>query len=303
MIGFFGDERADGVLAALKRSFEARGHVCRWRNVQAWTEDQFEPQFDIVVVLGMRGPSGEVARRYMAEGRLALVLELGYIKRAPGRYHGSTDHYYQLGVNGLNWVPPFACEPSRLRKLEVAFGKRGLVDGPIVVCGQVSNDASHGLGGSEAVAAWAQSAAAAMRPHARRPILWRPHPREPDMVVPGLPPAHGTLEEVLSRAWAIVTYSSNTGHEAIIAGVPVFAWPRAPYYPIVNHDLARIEDPVIPDDAVLCDYFQRLAYAQWTIPELASGVAANFIWKAINHERARLRRHSEREGGRASASA
>lgn len=79
------------------------------------------------------------------------------------------------------------------------------------------------------------------------------------------------LEADLCDAWAVVIFDSTAGLEAALAGVPVFATTECPALRMGCGDLARIEDPPMPDGdqryAVAC----VLAANQWTLDEMRAG--------------------------------
>jgi len=84
------------------------------------------------------------------------------------------------------------------------------------------------------------------------------------------------LQQDLHDAWAVVVYNSNAAVEALQAGVPVFVTcPWASTASMGLSDLSKISEPYYPVDRV--KFLWALAYRQWTLQEIASGVA----WKAL----------------------
>lgn len=73
----------------------------------------------------------------------------------------------------------------------------------------------------------------------------------------------------LKDCWAVVTWSSGAAIKAIAAGVPAFHalpnWIGAPAAKPFGSDL---ENPFLGDRLPM---FQRLAWAQWGLDEIASG--------------------------------
>ncbi len=65
-------------------------------------------------------------------------------------------------------------------------------------------------------------------------------------------------------------------------GVPVFCSRHACYAALANIDLSSIEAPVTPSLADLSAFLYRLAYAQWTLPELREGKAISFMMRQID---------------------
>jgi hypothetical protein len=76
------------------------------------------------------------------------------------------------------------------------------------------------------------------------------------------------LERVLPNAWALVTDHSNAGITALLEGVPtIFTNPARKL-----GEISEIENP--PMDR---DFFYGLAYQQWTLEEIRSGEAWNYL--------------------------
>lgn len=79
-----------------------------------------------------------------------------------------------------------------------------------------------------------------------------------------------TLEEDLANAHCMVTYSSGSGIDAILAGVPHIAMhPGSMVYPISGHSIEDINDPPKPDRT---NVLNNLAYSQWTPGEMQEGL-------------------------------
>lgn len=76
------------------------------------------------------------------------------------------------------------------------------------------------------------------------------------------------LERVLPGAWALVTDHSNAGIAALIEGIPTI------FTNTVRKlgEISKIEDP--PMDR---SFFEALAYEQWTLEEIRSGEAWNYV--------------------------
>jgi len=73
----------------------------------------------------------------------------------------------------------------------------------------------------------------------------------------------------LAGARLVVTWNSNVGHEALLAGVPVVAHGPAAY--------AELAGETLPSVDARREYFHRVAYGQWTLDEMRSGACQRFI--------------------------
>lgn len=258
MIGLYALE-TNLEVAAFADGLRAASLPFKYRNHNHFTKDQTEA-FDAVVVSGLRAQGKDILEAYSALNIPVIVIDYGYMDRVFGVGTWSTGHW-QLGLNRLGWVPPFKCPSDRFDALNITL--KSPRDGEvIIVCGQHAGDPSHGMD-SKGISDWATKAIQEMKVYGM-PVLWRPHPDSPDVKATG----HDGLsrgEMDWSKVHAIRCINSNIGHEAIIEGVKVYADDTAPY--------AGIEDRY--------EYFCRLAYAQWTLDEMRSGEAIEFIFKTI----------------------
>lgn len=239
----------------------------------AYRVGQGEPSgVSMALTDGLRIPMNKMRDEYNAMGKPVLVTDLGYVRRDLG--------YMQLGINKLNWLPSIACPSDRWDRLDVTLADRQYGD-YILITGQKPYDGSHGMGEKQLqqmYSEWVQE----IKQHTTRKIVFRPHPKYPQMVIEGAEmdvPTDinsGGLKEAISGAHCVVTYNSTSGTDALIAGVPVVAMSdTAQFYDVAEHDLANIENPRFPDNRQC--HFNRVAYAQWTVDELRNGGALEFI--------------------------
>lgn len=129
--------------------------------------------------------------------------------------------------------------------------------------------AQRGIGepGIAAPRDWARKTVNALARLTRRPVVVREHP--------GRLSAPRPLAEQLEGCWCALTWSSGAGLKALLAGVPVIhALPGWIGAAASGSDLAAIEAPAMPDRMPM---LRRLAWAQWTVEELASGEAVDCL--------------------------
>lgn len=244
---------------ALGEGFVLAGAEVSHRNVRYYageTED-----FDVVVTFALR-EGRAVLERYSAAGRPVLVADWGYLARVNHAGQAAVGHW-QISLGGLNQIPTFACPPDRFDALGLDLVERGGdPDGYVLVCGQVPGDAAHGMQADE-YRAWLSDQVGRYEN-----IVYRPHPRG-GIDLPGIESDRRPLTESLSGARLVVTYNSNVGHEALMAGVPVAASGPAAY--------AELAGEALPTAAMRRAYFNRVAYGQWTRDEMRSGRCQRFI--------------------------
>lgn len=230
---------------------------------------------DIAVVFGIGKknvpisfPRGHVITSQLTQEKDVIIIERGFVQR---------EDYFMVGFNGLNNRADF--------KLDVAhqsdrWGALGVKLKPfqnkgenIVVCGQVPSDASVQ---NVDIIKWCAETCTSLRQRTSKTVVFRPHPlalnRTPAMLgVVNSPNQY--LKEDLADAMVCVTYNSNAAVEAIIEGVPAMSFdPGSMAWDITSHELAYVEKPFFPSDAIRQQWANNLAYTQWNKDEFESGL-------------------------------
>lgn len=77
------------------------------------------------------------------------------------------------------------------------------------------------------------------------------------------------LAHDLRDCWCVVTWSSNAATEALLAGLPAIVCGPAHILAAVCN--RHLEDAVEPVRRLREPAFERLAWSQWTLDEIASG--------------------------------
>ena len=194
-----------------------------------------------------------------------LVLERGYI--------GDRQKYISCGFNGLNGKANFMNKglgdfrSKHFQHLMQPFIKnRGNY---IVIMGQMENDASVKYIGFNN---WLDDTFRQLKNITDRKIYYRPHPLSINQhVTEGLEVIHGDLHHVIQKAHCVVTLNSNSGVDTILAGVPCVSMDRGSMiYDVTQHNINAVIKPVFKDRQ---QWFNELAYCQWTDEEMASGAA------------------------------
>jgi hypothetical protein len=244
--------RREGEIAVLIRRDRDHAHIYDAAGFYNWSRPKHDWRRRIIA-------------RHHALGRPVLAVNHGYLRR--GRA-------YSLGWNGINGRADFcnkvdAAERFEATGIEVAPWKSESAAGHVLVCGQTPGDPS--LYGADATL-WAEKTIAYLGRLTARPLVWRPHPNvgraAPSM--PGARTSLARLDEDLAGAHAVVTYSSSTSAMAAIQGVPIFAASDASIaWPVANREIEDVENPATPDRA---GWLRRLAYAEWTLDEIAAGL-------------------------------
>jgi hypothetical protein len=255
--------------------------------------NDYEPS-DVAIIFGIgkKGipvsfPRAKVFNGQKATGGITIVIEKGYIRR---------DEYYAVGINGLNnraYFNNLNSPGDRFKELGVEL-KSG-TDGYTLLCGQVPHDASVQ---NVLIDDWYQKIIKSLD------VVFRPHPLfhvEP----PGVEVSQKSLEDDLEGAGRVITYNSNTGVDAALRGLPVYAEDKGSMvYDIASQDLQDIH---LGDRT---QWANNIAYSQWTPEEMARGLPWNHFYEYIERFRAknsdykldRSSRPGERQGQRVHSS-
>lgn len=229
-------------------------------------EARFPADTDIVCCWGW-----SVGRWYQERGHEVLVAERGYV--------GDRFHWTSLGWGGLNGRADFKNAGAPADRWDSLFVGhmhqwRGVEEGYALLLGQVPGDQS--LRGVNYLK-WVEDTARACT-ETGYDVRWRPHPHPQGARIPTpAPEIGGSLEEALLGAKLAVTFNSNSGVDAVLAGVPTVTMDEgAMAWGVTAHDLSS--DPIRPDRT---KWTHRLAYCQWSPEEMADGTAWAHIGRGV----------------------
>jgi hypothetical protein len=215
---------------------------------------------DIMVIWNRYSDQEGAADLWEKRGGTVIVAENGYCGR-----DGQGRQYYALALHGHNgsgsWPSGGAARWTALGLTVAPWRSTGE---HVLVC----PNRHFGMRGLAMPQGWEQSAVAELRKYTRRPIRVRPHPN-------GNAPAR-SLAADFENCWAVVIWASSCGVHALLAGVPVIC--TSPWWickPAAREALSEIERIDAVDsctrDAARDAALQRMAWAQWTVDEIASG--------------------------------
>ncbi len=238
---------------------------------------EYEPS-DVAVIFGVykskvrkSWPRGKVFRQQREKNLDVVVLETGYVNRGDGE-----SNHYAAGFNGLNGRADFRSKgmgPERWESLGIQLVPHSRGE-KVILCAQVPHDASVEMHDHKQ---WVYETAEELKRITGRPIVFRPHPlfRVPNL--PGCELSLKPLADDLKDAHCVVTFNSNSGVEAAIAGKPVFAFDEGSMvWDIANKSLDHLEDPEYPDRK---QWARDLAYKQWTPAEMRAGEAWQHLFR------------------------
>lgn len=213
--------------------------------------------------------------RYKNAGKPIVVLEVGGLRR---------NLSFKVGINGINRDADFANQEFDDKRWPL-FKHRLRPWNPtgemIVICGQ--HDASEQWKGLPRMDNWIKQQIIEIRKYTTRPILVRPHPRNPinfseknfENIKIRMPKRdHRTYDDTdfratLERTWAVVNHSSNPAMEAVIHGIPVFVSKSSLCHDVGNTELRDINTPAMPNRI---EWANRLSYTEWFQDEIEQGL-------------------------------
>lgn len=223
------------------------------------TADASPGDCDLLVVWGVAS-NRLLIEQQRKQGRDVLVMEHGYL--------GDRTEFTSCGFNGLNGHADFAVNQmpddrfNVHKKLLKPWRKKGSGKYAVIM-GQVPGDAA--LAGVD-FKSWVHETAdwfAINMPDI--PTVYRQHPNGRFRIE--TPELAGELSSCLLRAEMVVTWNSNSGVDAALAGVPTIAIDAGSMArDVAAHDLTI--SPPRPDRK---EWLNNLSYCQWTTAEIARG--------------------------------
>lgn len=213
---------------------------------------------DLAVVWGHRRKA--LIERQKRKGRRYLVMERGYVA---DRFQWTSLGYDGLNgradfcnqdVSGARWEKHFAAHMKPWRRRH----------GYALVMGQVRGDAALA---NVNFAQWVSTTVEQLKALGYE-VRFRPHPQDTGQRY-DCPVQPGPLDQAMADAAFVVTWSSNSGVDAALAGVPVVAMDRGSMaWDVAAHGLESAG--VMPDRT---RWAHRLAWCQWQQSEIQAGNA------------------------------
>lgn len=229
-------------------------------------------QADVAVFYGLAGNLKQLMRDYLAAGKTTIFFDLGYWGRHDtGRYTG----YHRVVVNGLHTrLEDKAYPRTRLKQFDIKIAASPPIGDCIVLAGQSAKAAwVYDLQPEE----WEKIAVDELRQRSQLPIYYHPksswrdaRPLEGTIYWPG------PIDELLERAWALVTHHSNSSLAALARGVPVFMADGIAKRCALE-SLNSIDQPYYPSVDQVENLLAGAACWQWRVDEIARGGLWEFL--------------------------
>jgi hypothetical protein len=261
-------------MRAIVLTRQKEGHQVSWGGAFAaglrrrgWVADLSDKQkgCDLLVMWGARR-TPEIARQKAAGGEVC-ILERGYV----GDRFAWTSVSFGGGLNGrAEFRGPFEDGSRWDANFEPVMKPwRDVPGGYALIMQQVPGDKS--IEGVD-MGSFYRKARAAFEPRGM-PVRVRAHPNmHPRQGETHLAAVKASLAQDLAGAHVAVTYNSNSGVDAVLAGVPTVAMDRgAMAWDVTGHEL---EMPPTPDRTA---WAHALAWKQWSREEMESGFCQEAI--------------------------
>lgn len=233
---------------------EAFGQGLRLHGYHVINDRNAQPrEGDVLVVWNRSNSVNNIARKYERRGGIVIVVENGYIgdtkamalwhHAGAGEWHvGEEDRWSQLGIE----VKPWRTTGEHILVLpQRSIGEPGVA--------MPRN--------------WTDSVVKRLKRITDRPIVVRKHPGKN---------VKRELDLDIRNAWCSCVWASGAGIKSIVAGVPVFhdfkKWVGGP----AASCNWNIEEPFLGDRGPM---LHRLAWSQWSWPEIQSGVPFEYLLK------------------------
>lgn len=270
---------------------EGVSDVC---NVVQWTSLPDDHKKYVPVIYGSVKKNRSAAHHKIKSqvfdhGRPFVMLETPLVhRRADTIDHG----WLRVGINGFLWDDAEwgfeHMDLSRNIVEPIEWRKNGA---HILILMQNPGDAS--LRGAD-IFEWTENTVTELRKHTDRPIRIRPHPlpnkqnrleqlkqklKDVTFVENKLPDKLRPLKEDFKNCWCVVTYSSGSSVDAVMAGIPNIACdPGNMAWSISSKKLSMIEQPYTGDTKL---WEQQISHCQFSVEELRNGTCWNHIRQSL----------------------
>ena len=241
-----------------------------------------DPWADIAVSIGIKGWSRLLMETYMSAGKHFIVIDKGYV----GGPSGPRSKYMRVSIDALQPHAYFQKEPrpdDRIRAFNVKLQPDRKGSNVLLAGGSLKYALWHRFPSRDNLdpaTAWASMVAGKLRRRTKKPIVYRPKPSWADaQPVSGTqfsrPPT--TIDDELRHAWCCVSYGSNAGVDALIAGVPNFVLGDGIVRSLALTDTGKIEDPYYPSEELRWNLLSCISYCQFSFTEFENGFAWDIL--------------------------
>lgn len=236
--------------------------------------------FDVAIVMGVKGATKQIMTDYLAERKTVIYIDKGYTRRKSD--DGGISEYYRIAINSTQPTAYFQRQPQsehRFEKLDYYLQRMPHNhNGHIIFAGSSQKYCDfHELGDATD---YAQRVITELRKYTDRKIVYRPKPSWQDAVPLSGTTFSGPQRKIwmeLQDAYALVTHGSNAAFDAILNGIPIIILGDGVGKPLARTELKDINNLYYPTPEERYQWCCDLAYCQWTLSEMRSGLMFKHI--------------------------
>lgn len=234
-------------------------------------------RFEVVCMVGVK--SRELFQAHHRAGAHVVYYDKGYCRaKSQGPVRGW--EYWRVSVDSHHPTSRLngSYDGARWKALGLEILPWRTTGNHIMIAG--SSAKYHAFYGMKEPTTFAKGIVRELRALTPRPLVYRPKPSWRE-AVPITKTRFSTSDEsiieALTDCWAMVTHGSNACFEAVLSGIPCIVLGDAVAKPLSSTALADIEAPKLASDDDRLAWAHALAHWQYTLAELASGEAWEFI--------------------------
>lgn len=231
---------------------------------------------DVAVFIGIKGYSRLIMETHVAAGKHSIICDKGYC----GGPRGPRSKYVRVSIDDLQphmyFQTPHRSD-ARIKELGVQLQPTKKNGNNIFIAGGSLKYANwhrfNGKDGMDPLTRWAHDLIRNISGRTPRPIVYSPKPSWKEAVpIPDSRFAHpANLEKELANAYAVVTYGSNVGIDALTAGVPNFCLGDGIVRSLCITTIRKINEPYYPTDEERWQMLADISWCQWNLEELKNG--------------------------------
>ena len=262
------DNAHDVALAgALGAGFKNHGDDADALSVADYVQPQGDTQ--VAVIIGLSERNKQIFEDHRRNARHTLLVDAGYFG----------DGYLRLSLDGFQ--PRYAHDVKRpldrLDRLGIKFSSMRERGSHVIYSGQTQDYCYwHGLGMAFEYD-HGICHATNKQMHSERNVVYRPAVATSEKPMNTVWGKGAALNEHLRDCYALVTHGSHEALAAIAAGIPAILVSHegmSAAYPLAEKSLEDgFHNPFFPSDKARLQHFADLAYCQFTLEEIAVGLA------------------------------
>lgn len=237
---------------------------------------------DVAVMIGVKGRSKDCMRDHLLCGKHIIYVDKGYIRYKEQGVVKSMPHLWRFSVDAFQPTNYFQKNPrpsDRWDILGITMHPRYEEGDCIMYAGKSQKYCNWWrLGDANEFAA---KTIHRIRKHTTRNIIYRPKPSYKNAT-----PIEGTIFSgptkkiyaELPRTYCLVTHGSNASLDAIFYGIPAISLGECIANPVANGELTALRNELFfPTEQERLQWAYDMSYCQWTIAELKSGEAMQYL--------------------------